>query len=74
MYLILRTDFKLAILHRKTTPKLFRGDICSILYSDILLNSADKTPELLLYQLCGNHLKCTIRWRKTTFTVYLNRD
>lgn len=49
LYLILRRDFKMAVAHRETTPKLLGGDVCSVLYSDILLNGADETPELLLH-------------------------
>lgn len=59
MYLILRRDFKMAVPHRETTPKLLGGDVCSVFHSDILLNGADKTPELLLHKLSGNHLKHT---------------
>lgn len=57
MYLILRRDFKMAVTQRETTPKLLGGDVCSVLHRDIVLNGADETPELLLHELSGNHLK-----------------
>lgn len=41
LYLIFRRDFKMAVPHRETTPKLLGGDVCSVLYSDVLLNGAD---------------------------------
>ena len=49
VYLILRSHLKMAVLHRKTTPKLLRGDVCAVLHCDILINGTNKTPELLLH-------------------------
>lgn len=48
-YLILRSHLKMAVLHRETTPKLLRGDVCAVLHCDILVDGTNKTPELLLY-------------------------
>lgn len=41
LYLVLRRDFKMAVPQRETTPKLLGGNVCSIFYSHILLDSAD---------------------------------
>lgn len=49
LYLILRRDFKMAVTQRETTPKLLGGDVCAVLHSDVLLDGADQTPELLLH-------------------------
>lgn len=49
VYLVLRSHLKMAVLQRETTPKLLRGDVCAVLHCDILVNGANKTPELLLH-------------------------
>lgn len=40
LYLIVRRDFKMAVPHRETTPKLLGGDVCAVLHRDILLDGA----------------------------------
>lgn len=49
VYLILRSHLKMAVLHRETTPKLLRGNVCAVLHCDILVDGTNKTPELLLH-------------------------
>lgn len=56
IYLICWRNLKFSIWNRESTPKLLRGDICSILYSNVLINGSNQTPKLFLYQLCGHHL------------------
>ena len=58
-HLIGRGNLKFSVRNREPTPKLLRGDVCSIFYSDVLLDGSHQTPELLLHQLCGYHLKRT---------------
>lgn len=52
----------MAVPQGETTPKLLRSNVCSVLNSDILINSADQSPELFLHKLSRNHLKWTKQW------------
>jgi len=66
LYLIVGGDFHLAVLDGEATPKLLGGDVCAVLHRDVLLDGADKAPELLLHQLSGNHLShITTRHRRS---------
>lgn len=56
VYLILRGDMESSTPDGEAAPKLLGGNVCAVLHSDVLLNGADQSPELLLHQLCGHHL------------------
>lgn len=55
-HLLVSQEPPLAVLDRKPTAHLLGADVSSVLNDDVLLDAADQAPELLLYQLCRNHL------------------
>lgn len=56
-YLLIPDEPTFAISDRKPTAHFFGADVGAVLHNDVLLDAADQPPELLLHQLCGDHLK-----------------
>lgn len=63
-YLISRGNLESSIGNGESTSELLWGDIRSVLYSHVLINGPDQTPELFLHQLCGHHLWQTHNQKK----------
>jgi len=57
----------LAVPERKPAAHVLGADVSSVLYDDVLLDAADQAPELLLYQLCRNHLRARGRRHEILF-------
>lgn len=56
-YLLVPDEPTFAIPDRKPTAYILGADVGAVLNDDVLLDAADQPPELLLHQLCGDHLE-----------------
>lgn len=50
-----------AVSYWEAAAHILGADISSVLNNHVLLDRAHHTPELLLHQLCGHHLRAEVR-------------